>query len=143
VDRVKPYLKHHCHPEVYEPTFERYRNLNIPKPFLSIALLTQVLLEQIYRWPKEFRLRLDWRPNQHQALPNRRIFTKSEEREITEYVMDDFIYRHVTFTLEIVRIIVDRKRQEIPQVSAERPELLKMKFTRSILSKYVSSSGRL
>jgi hypothetical protein len=80
--RRKPYSKNQFHPEAYERIFERFRNPIIAEVFPPIALLTQVPSAAIYRWQKEFRLYLDWRRNRHQALLNRRIFTKSNQQEI-------------------------------------------------------------
>jgi hypothetical protein len=90
-------LKHHLHPEVCEPGFERFQNPDVAEPFMFIGLPTQVSLATIYCWQEGFRLPPDWRPNRHQALLNRRIFTKGEETEIPDYVTEHFICCRVRY----------------------------------------------
>jgi hypothetical protein len=113
----KPYLKHHIHPEVYEPIFERFQNPKLAESFQYIAHVTKVPLKTIYRWHTEFRNSAGWRPDRAQEFPNRRVFTKKEEEQIAEPRTNHFLSRHVPVTLDIFRSLVLTKYQEFSQRS--------------------------
>jgi hypothetical protein len=72
------YEKHHLHPEVYEPIFDRFQHLDISEPFADIARITKVPLKTIYRWHSEFRRNPDWRPDRRREIANRRVFINAQ-----------------------------------------------------------------
>lgn len=113
----RPYFKHHLHPEVYEPIFERFQNPLPAESFQEIAHITKVPLKTIYRWHTEFRQNADWRPDRAHIFPNRRMFTKAEEKQVADEIADHFLSRHVPVTLDILRSLVLAKYQEFSQAS--------------------------
>jgi hypothetical protein len=102
----RPYEKHHLHPEVYEPIFDRFQHLDISEPFADIAWITKVRLKTIYRWHSEFRRNPDWRLDRRREIINRRVFTNAQEKAMTRYITDHFLQCHVPVTLEILRTLI-------------------------------------
>jgi hypothetical protein len=102
----RPYEKHHLHPEVYEPIFDRFQHLDISEPSADIARITKVPLKTIYRWHSEFCRNPDWRPDCKCEIANLRLFTNAQEKAVTQYVTDHFLQRHVSVTLEILGTLI-------------------------------------